>query len=212
MYNNAINSEIRTESSTSIWWKGNRQRKRGKEEEQDRPWLLRFLPYFFLRVIYGRERRICFCWDLFLFGFFSSFGGLLLHFFCLMNCPILFASLLTFFVGFLDYSQFGMFITSWETDVRSVPCPVKHQSPFTQPTALLGASRGIETDLPQINRTCFFFYGNELVEQTNARVFTSNVQRPRGSSPHVCVVMNGHLVNPSRLSSSFGRRLRIMDL
>lgn len=44
-----------------------------------------FSSVFFFKGIYGRERRICFCWDLFLLGFSSSFGGLLLHFFCLIN-------------------------------------------------------------------------------------------------------------------------------
>ena len=43
-------------------------------------------------------------------------------------------------------------------------------------------------------------------------IYTSKVHRPRGSSPQVCVVMKGHLVKPSRPSSSLGRRLRIMDL
>lgn len=33
---------------------------------------------------------------------------------------------------------------------------------------------------------------------------------PVGFSPHVCVVMNGQLVNPSFESSSFGLRERIM--
>lgn len=41
---------------------------------------------------------------------------------------------------------------------------------------------------------------------------TSSSQVPWGYSPHVWVVINGHLVNPSRWSSSLGRRLRIIDL
>ena len=44
------------------------------------------------------------------------------------------------------------------------------------------------------------------------KIYTSKVHRPRGSSPQVCVVMKGHLVKPSRPSSSLGRRLRIIDL
>ena len=54
---------------------------------------------------------------------------------------------------------------------------------------------------------------NSISWLSNIIIFqTSRVQRPRGSSPQVCVVMNGHLVKPSRPSSSFGRRLRIIDL
>lgn len=41
---------------------------------------------------------------------------------------------------------------------------------------------------------------------------TSNVQIPCGYSPQVCVAMKGHLVKPSRRSSSFGLRLKIIDL
>lgn len=41
---------------------------------------------------------------------------------------------------------------------------------------------------------------------------TSKVHVPLGFSPHVCVVMNGHLTNPSCRSSSLGLRLRTMDL
>ena len=41
---------------------------------------------------------------------------------------------------------------------------------------------------------------------------TKSFQTPRGFSAHVCVVMNGHLVKPSWLSSSLGRRLRIIEL
>jgi hypothetical protein len=41
---------------------------------------------------------------------------------------------------------------------------------------------------------------------------TSRVQVPAGYSPQVCVVMKGHLVNPSCASSSWGLLLKIMDL
>ena len=41
---------------------------------------------------------------------------------------------------------------------------------------------------------------------------TSSVHLPLGYSAQVWVVMKGHLVNPSVLSSSFGRSDKIMDL
>ena len=41
---------------------------------------------------------------------------------------------------------------------------------------------------------------------------TKSFHVPLGFSAHVCVVMKGHLVKPSMLSSSLGRRLRIIDL
>ena len=41
---------------------------------------------------------------------------------------------------------------------------------------------------------------------------TSSVHLPLGYSAQVWVVIKGHLVNPSVLSSSFGRSDRIMDL
>ena len=41
---------------------------------------------------------------------------------------------------------------------------------------------------------------------------TSSVHFPLGYSAHVCVVINGHFVNPSLESSSLGLVLNIMDL
>lgn len=41
---------------------------------------------------------------------------------------------------------------------------------------------------------------------------TSSIHVPWGYSPQVWVVINGHLVKPSRWSSSLTRRLKIIDL
>lgn len=50
----------------------------------------------------------------------------------------------------------------------------------------------------------------QYIRQTS-NCLTSRIQMPCGRSPHECVVMNGHFVNPSRLSSSLARLLNIID-
>ncbi len=52
----------------------------------------------------------------------------------------------------------------------------------------------------------------EECQKSEKRELTSSVHVPRGFSPQVCVVINGHLTNPSCRSSSLGLLLRIMDL
>lgn len=80
---------------------------------------------------------------------------------------------------------------------------MQHQCPFFYESGLwqLGIEACLEHDTSK-----------DSSKTLTVRGFTSSNQVPWGYSPHVWVVMKGHFVNPSRESSSFCRRLRIIDL
>lgn len=107
------------------------------------------------------------------------------------------------FMSLFHYRQLRVRVQHRKSGVRRLRRPVQHQGPFLQETRLgrLRIEKNLRTKPSYTTRFCL-----------NNGAITSSVQVPWGYSPQVCVVINGHFVKPSLESSSFCRRLSIIDL